>query len=302
MFNKALLGLLLYNTVLALSNLYQHSSCLSTLCSMLNMEQEETKGCFSASIDAPDPGQGLCTISFAEVSQKAVSMPHCWEVDWICWTLSGWRVKGKGRGLRVARSGEGGPRRVSPRRRSVSIRRRQQCLRKLLRRWCPNLLRSSRIKPQNLYPLCWMGNHDRHLSPLSPLPPHLGHCSDPSKAPSLLLLRLLPLPFFRLQTFFHPQLRFHFPSNLQISLQSLFHIQLQMQFQSWLKPLFRLQLLLRRTPSSQSHRAERSLTRSWLRTWAQVMRRTSIHLMTKQQMKVLKKTIRLLGEWMVWRK
>lgn len=46
-------------------------NCLSFLCFILNVEQEETKGCFGVSIDATDPGQGLCTISFAIVSQRA---------------------------------------------------------------------------------------------------------------------------------------------------------------------------------------------------------------------------------------
>lgn len=38
------------------------------------MEQEETKGCSGISIDASEPGQGLCTISIAKVSQRAVSV------------------------------------------------------------------------------------------------------------------------------------------------------------------------------------------------------------------------------------
>lgn len=51
-------------------------SCLS-LGFILNMEQEATKGCSGVSIDAPDPGQGLCTISFAGVSQRANINVHC---------------------------------------------------------------------------------------------------------------------------------------------------------------------------------------------------------------------------------
>lgn len=51
-------------------------SCLS-LGFILNMEQEETKGCSGVSIDAPDPGHGLCTISFAGVSQRANINVRC---------------------------------------------------------------------------------------------------------------------------------------------------------------------------------------------------------------------------------
>lgn len=46
-------------------------SNLALLCSTINVEHEETKGCFDTCIDTTDPGQGLCTISFALVSQKA---------------------------------------------------------------------------------------------------------------------------------------------------------------------------------------------------------------------------------------
>lgn len=59
------------------------------------MEQEETKGCSVVSIDAPDPGQGLCTISFAKVSQKAVSMSTVAGLDYNCCALSGRRGRGK---------------------------------------------------------------------------------------------------------------------------------------------------------------------------------------------------------------
>jgi len=38
------------------------------------MEQEETKGCSGQSVDTPDLSQGLCTISLAKVSHRAVSM------------------------------------------------------------------------------------------------------------------------------------------------------------------------------------------------------------------------------------
>lgn len=38
------------------------------------MGKEETKGCSGFSIDFTDLGQGLCTISFANVSLVAVSM------------------------------------------------------------------------------------------------------------------------------------------------------------------------------------------------------------------------------------
>lgn len=46
-------------------------SNLALLCSTINVEHEETKGCFDTCIDTTDPGQGLCTISFALVSQRA---------------------------------------------------------------------------------------------------------------------------------------------------------------------------------------------------------------------------------------
>lgn len=109
-------------------------SCLSLLCFILNVEQEETKGCSGVSIDAPDPGQGLCTISFAEVSQRPVSMFTVVELDYNCCTLSGWRARGKGQELRarVAQRREGGPGRMNPRQSYLSFRKRQQRLRKLL--------------------------------------------------------------------------------------------------------------------------------------------------------------------------
>lgn len=66
------------------------------------MEQEETKGCSCVTIDAQDPGQGLCTISLAKVSQRAVSMSTAFEVDYNCCIFSGWRARGKDPGLRVA--------------------------------------------------------------------------------------------------------------------------------------------------------------------------------------------------------
>lgn len=102
---------------------------------MLNVEQEETKGCSGVSIDAPDPGQGLCTISFAEVSQRAVSMSTVAEVDYNCCTLSGWRARRKDLGLRTraAQRREGGPGRLNPHRRYLPFRKRQQRLRKPLR-------------------------------------------------------------------------------------------------------------------------------------------------------------------------
>ena len=53
------------------------------------MKQEETKGYSGVSIDAPDRGQGLCTISFAEVSQRAVSVSTVVELDYDCCALSG---------------------------------------------------------------------------------------------------------------------------------------------------------------------------------------------------------------------
>lgn len=130
-------------------------SCLSLLFFILNVEQEETKGCSGVSIDAPDPGQGLCTIGFAEVSQRANISVHCSEVDYSCHTLSGWRARGKDHGLRTgaAQRRRGGRGRLNPRRRYQSLRKRQQLLRKLLQQWwCLNLWRSSQIKHQALHP------------------------------------------------------------------------------------------------------------------------------------------------------
>lgn len=79
------------------------------------MEQEDTKGCSGVSIDTPDPGQGLCTISFARVSQRPVSVSTVVGVDYNCCTL---RVENQRKRLRAEDKGgakkRGRPRKAEP--------------------------------------------------------------------------------------------------------------------------------------------------------------------------------------------
>ena len=93
-------------------------SCLS-LGFILNMEQEETKGCSGVSIDAPDPGQGLCTISFAGVSQRANINVHCC-CGWLQ-LLYSFRVESQRKRPRAAGDKSGAKRRGRPRKNEPAL-------------------------------------------------------------------------------------------------------------------------------------------------------------------------------------
>lgn len=93
-------------------------SCLS-LGFILNMEQEATKGCSGVSIDAPDPGQGLCTISFAGVSQRANINVHCC-CGWLQ-LLYSFRVESQRKRPRAAGDRSGTKKRGRPRKNETSL-------------------------------------------------------------------------------------------------------------------------------------------------------------------------------------
>lgn len=78
------------------------------------MEHEETKGCFDTSIDTTDPGRGLCTISFALVSQRANSNVQSYG---DCFLLSSFREESPRKRRAGDRSGtkkRGRPRKTEP--------------------------------------------------------------------------------------------------------------------------------------------------------------------------------------------
>lgn len=78
------------------------------------MEHEETKGCFDTSIDTTDPGQGLWTISFALVSQRANSNVQSYG---DCFLLSSFREESPRKRRAGDRSGtkkRGRPRKTEP--------------------------------------------------------------------------------------------------------------------------------------------------------------------------------------------
>lgn len=78
------------------------------------MEHEETKGCFDTFIDTTDPGQGLCTISFALVSPRANSNVQSYG---DCFPLSSFREESPRKRRAGDRSGtkkRGRPRKTEP--------------------------------------------------------------------------------------------------------------------------------------------------------------------------------------------
>lgn len=78
------------------------------------MEHEETKGCFDTFIDTTDPGQGLCTISFAPVSPRANSNVQSYG---DCSLLSSFREESQRKRRAGDRSGakkRGRPRKSEP--------------------------------------------------------------------------------------------------------------------------------------------------------------------------------------------
>lgn len=79
----------------------------------MNVEHKETKGCFDTYIDTTYPGQGLCTISFALVSQRANINVQSYD----CFSLSSFREESPRKRRAADRSGtkkRGRPRKTEP--------------------------------------------------------------------------------------------------------------------------------------------------------------------------------------------